>query len=255
MLPGGDQEVSYAIDALGDGPENQEKHVTFSDFVSSALTFLTRDPKQGFFLMAEAGEIDHAAHSHDAATVIQEVLDMDAGVRIAFDFYRKHPRQTLIVIASDHETGGLTFAPREPRHLARLQVQKHSMNVLSDMLKERMVSQKAILTWDETKAFLGGELGLWKSIKVSWEDEKMLRDIYEATIARRDPGSAKDLYADNSKIVSAAVDVLNRSCRIYWSGAHTSGYVPVFAIGPGSELFSRRMDNVELARMIRQAAF
>ena len=255
MLPGGDQEVSYAIDALGDGPENQEKHVTFSDFVSSALTFLTRDPKQGFFLMAEAGEIDHAAHSHDAATVIQEVLDMDAGVRIAFDFYRKHPRQTLIVIASDHETGGLTFAPREPRHLARLQVQKHSMNVLSDMLKERMVSQKAILTWDETKAFLGGELGLWKSIKVSWEDEKMLRDIYEATIARRDPGSAKDLYADNSKIVSAAVDVLNRSCRIYWSGAHTSGYVPVFAIGPGSELFSRRMDNVDVARMIRQAAF
>ena len=205
--------------------------------------------------VAEAGEIDHAAHSHDAATVIQEVLDMDAGVRIAFDFYRKHPRQTLIVIASDHETGGLTFAPREPRHLARLQVQKHSMNVLSDMLKERMVSQKAILTWDETKAFLGGELGLWKSIKVSWEDEKMLRDIYEATIARRDPGSAKDLYADNSKIVSAAVDVLNRSCRIYWSGAHTSGYVPVFAIGPGSELFSHRMDNVDVARMIRQAAF
>ena len=255
MLPGDGQEVSYAIDALGDGPENQEKHVTFSDFVSSALTFLARDPKQGFFLMAEAGEIDHAAHSHDAATVIQEVLDMDAGVRIAFDFYRKHPRQTLIVIASDHETGGLTFAPREPRHLARLQVQKHSMNVLSDMLKERMVSQKAILTWDETKAFLGGELGLWKSIKVSWEDEKMLRDIYEATIAKRDPGSAKDLYADNSKIVSAAVDVLNRSCRIYWSGAHTSGYVPVFAIGPGSELFSRRMDNVDVARMIRQAAF
>ena len=255
MVPGEGQQVSYAIDTAGDLPENRDKHVTFSDFVSSALTFLTRDPKKGFFLMAEAGEIDHAAHSHDAATVVQEVLDMDEGVRIAFDFYRKHPKQTLIVIASDHETGGLTFAPREPRHLARLRFQKHSMNVLSDMLKERMVSGQAILSWDEIRAFLGAELGLWKEVPVSWEDEKMLRDIYEATIARRDPGSAKDLYADNSQIVSAAVDVLNRSCRIYWSGAHTSGYVPVFAIGPGSELFSRRMDNVDVARMIRQAAF
>ena len=255
MLPGEGQQVTYAIDAVNDSPENKDKHVTFSDFVSSALTFLTRDPRKGFFLMAEAGEIDHAAHSHDAATVIQEVIDMDEGVRIASDFYRQHPGQTLIVIASDHETGGLTFAPREARHLARLQVQKHSMNVLSDMLKERMVSRQAIITWEETKAFLGDELGLWKEVHVSWEDEKMLRDIYEATIARRDPGSAKDLYADNSKIVSAAVGVLNRSCRISWSGSHTSGYVPVFAVGPGSELFSRRMDNVDIARAIRQAAF
>lgn len=254
MLPGEGQEVTYAIDAVNDRPENREKHVMFSDFVSSALTFLTRDPKKGFFLMAEAGEIDHAAHSHDAATVIQEVLDFDEGIRIAFDFYQKHPRQTLIVVAADHETGGLTFAPRG-QELALLRTQRHSMNVLSDMLKGRMVSQQAILTWEETKAFLSEELGLWKDVSVSWEDEKGLRDIYEATIAQRDPGSAKDLYADNSKIVSAAVEVLNRACHVKWSGAHTAGYVPVFAIGPGSELFTRRMNNADVARMIRQAAF
>lgn len=255
MVPGKGQAVTYAIDAVNDKPENKDKHVIFSDFVSSALTFLTQDEKKGFFLMAEAGEIDHAAHSHDAATVIQEVIDFDEGIKIALEFYKKHPKQTLIVVTADHETGGLTFAPHSTNDLANLRVQKHSVNVISDMLKQRMVSEKAILSWDEVRSFLREELGLWKEIRVSWEDEKMLRDIYESTIARRDPGSEKDLYADNSKIVAAAVSVLNRSCRVYWSGSHTAGYVPVFALGVGAELFSRRMDNAEIARMIRQAAY
>ncbi len=256
MLPGEGQAVTYSIDTVNDLPENRDKHVTYSDFVSSALTFLTQDSKKGFFMMAEAGEIDHACHSHDAATVIQEVIDFDEGVKIAYEFYLKHPKETLIIIAADHETGGLTIAPKRSYHLARLRFQKHSMNVLSDMLKQRMITEKAILSWEEIRSFLRKELGLWDEINVSWEDEKMLRDIYEATIAKRDPGSAKDLYADNSKIVSAAVGVLNKSCRISWSnGSHSAGYVPVFAIGPGSELFGRMMDNAEIAKMIRKAAF
>ena len=257
MIPLEGQAVTYSIDTVNDLPENRNAHLTFSDFVESALTFLMRDnPKKGFFMMAEAGEIDHACHSNDAATVIQEIIDFDEGVRIAYDFYLKHPKETLIIIAADHETGGLTISPRTPETFVPLRVQKHSMNRLSDMLKNRMVTEKSILSWDEIKAFLKKELGLWDQVQVSWDDEKMLRDIYEATIAKRDPGSAKDLYADNSKIVSAAVGVLNRACRINWgSGSHTAGYVPLFAIGPGSELFTHRTDNAEIARLIRQAAF
>lgn len=255
MLPGDGQAVTYSIDTVNDLPENRDKHVTFSDFVSSALTFLTQDSKKGFFMMAEAGEIDHACHSHDAATVIQEVIDFDEGIRIAYEFYLKHPKETLIIITADHETGGLTIAPKRPDHLARLRFQKHSMNVLSDMLKQRMVEDQSIMSWEEVRSFLSSELGLWDEVKVSWENEKMLRDIYESTIAKRDPGSAKDLYADNSKIVSAAVGVLNNSSRVYWDSSHSSGFVPVYAIGSGSELFTRRMDNAEIAKMIRKAAF
>ncbi len=257
MIPLEGQAVTYSIDTVNDLPENRNAHLTFSDFVSSALTFLMRDnPKKGFFMMAEAGEIDHACHSRDAATLVQEVIDFDEGIRLAYDFYLKHPKETLIIVAADHETGGLTFAPRMPEDLAKLRVQKHSMNRLSDRLKERMVSQKAILSWEEIKTYLSQELGLWKEVEISWEDEKMLRDIYEVTIARRDPGSAKDLYADNSKIVSAAVGVLNKACGITWSSkSHTSGYVPVFAIGAGSERFTCRMDNALLAQRIREVAF
>ena len=102
MLPGEGQAITYSIDTVNDAPEHQQDHVTFKQLVESAVTFLMKDNKKGFFLMAEGSEIDHANHSHDAATCIQEVIDFDEGIKVAYEFYKKYPRQTLIVVTADH---------------------------------------------------------------------------------------------------------------------------------------------------------
>ena len=254
MLPGEGQSITYSIDAVNDSPEHQQNHVTFKQLVESAVTFLMKDNKKGFFLMAEGSEIDHANHSHDAATCIQEVIDFDEGIKVAYEFYQKYPKQTLIVVTADHETGFLTLGPRTPEDLARLSHQKHSMNVISGMIKEKMEQRQDVLSWEETKDFLSEQLGLWTKVKMSWDDEKELRDIYESTVAKRKAGSVKDLYADNAKIVAAAIGILNRKARVYWVSGHSSGYVPVFAIGAGSQLFTHKTDNAEIGRLIMQAA-
>ncbi len=254
MLPGEGQSITYSIDAVNDSPEHQQNHVTFKQLVESAVTFLMKDNKKGFFLMAEGSEIDHANHSHDAATCIQEVIDFDEGIKVAYEFYQKYPKQTLIVVTADHETGFLTLGPRTPEDLARLSHQKHSMNVISGMIKAKMEQRQDVLSWEETKDFLSEQLGLWTQVKMSWDDEKELRDIYENTVAKRKAGSVKDLYADNAKIVAAAIGILNRKSRVYWVSGHSSGYVPVFAIGAGSQLFTHKTDNAEIGRLIMQAA-
>ncbi len=254
MLPGEGQYVSYSIDTVNDTPEHQQDHVTFKQLVESAVTFLMKDNKKGFFLMAEGSEIDHANHSHDAATCIHEVIDFDEGIKVAYEFYKKYPKQTLIVVTADHETGFLTLGPRNEKDLSLLRVQKHSMNVLSSMLKQRMEERQDVLSWDEIREFLKKELGLWDSVKMTWNDEKTLRDIYEETVAKRKAGSVKDLYADNAKIVAAAIGLLNQKARVYWVSGHSSGYVPVFAIGAGSQLFTHKTDNAEIGRLIMQAA-
>lgn len=69
--------------------------------------------RDGFFMMAEGGMIDKVAHNNDAPAMIAEVLDFDSAVRAALDFYYKHPRETLIIVTADHETGGLTLGSRE----------------------------------------------------------------------------------------------------------------------------------------------
>lgn len=93
-------ELPYAID-------RKEGDMKLADLVSSAVEFL--EGEDGFFMMAEAGRIDWAAHSNDGKGTILEVLDLAEAVEVAYQFYLKHPEQTLIVITADHETGGIAL--------------------------------------------------------------------------------------------------------------------------------------------------
>lgn len=72
--------------------------------------------------------IDWACHGNDAASYVNELIDMDKCVQIAYEFYKQHPDSTLIVISADHETGGLSLG-RGPYelHLDRLAYQKTSL--------------------------------------------------------------------------------------------------------------------------------
>ena len=50
--------------------------------------------------MVEGGKIDWACHGNDAATVFNEVKDMDDAIKVAYEFYKKHPKETLIVVTA-----------------------------------------------------------------------------------------------------------------------------------------------------------
>ncbi len=87
--------------------ERGEKDLTLPQVVEEAIEFL--DKGKGFFIMAEGGKIDWAAHSNDVAGTIFETLDMDKAIEVAYGFYLKHPEETLIVVTADHETGGVSL--------------------------------------------------------------------------------------------------------------------------------------------------
>lgn len=88
-----------------------EGALTLPQIVEAAISVLERNRK-GFFMMAEGGMIDWTAHSQDAAGTIMEVLDFDQAVEVAYAFYEKHPKETLIIITADHATGGLALGRR-----------------------------------------------------------------------------------------------------------------------------------------------
>ena len=65
----------------------------------------------------------------------------------------------------------------------------------------------------------------------------------------------KSEYAQDEPLAAEAVRVLNEIALIGWvSGGHSAGYVPVFAIGAGADLFQGRMDNIEIPARIAEAA-
>ena len=72
-----------------------------------ALDILSAD-RDGFFVLIEEEAIDEMAHENNAPLMIKSGEALDATVKVAVDFARKHPG-TLIVVQGDHETGGLTI--------------------------------------------------------------------------------------------------------------------------------------------------
>ena len=98
-----DMGCNYEID-------KKKNDTSLADFTKKATELL--DNPKGFFMMIEGGKIDWANHSNDAATAIKDVLAFDTAIKSAIDFYNKHPKETLIVVTSDHETGGFAQGSR-----------------------------------------------------------------------------------------------------------------------------------------------
>ena len=65
----------------------------------------------------------------------------------------------------------------------------------------------------------------------------------------------KSEYAQDEPIAAEAKRIIDEIALVGWtSGGHSAGYVPVFAIGAGAELFQGRIDNTEIPLRIAKAA-
>lgn len=63
-------------------------------------------PQPKFFIVIEGSQIDWAGHANDTDNTVRQTLLFDLAVREALDFAARDKR-TLVIVTSDHETGGL----------------------------------------------------------------------------------------------------------------------------------------------------
>ncbi len=79
---------------------------TFAEATLAALKVLSQDP-DGFFLMAEQGDIDWANHANDFRRMIGTMKDLHDGVQAVIDFVNQPDddigwSNTLLIVHSDH---------------------------------------------------------------------------------------------------------------------------------------------------------
>ena len=221
--------LSYAID-------RKEGDLTLRQIVRTAIPFLAARHER-FFMMVEGGMIDYACHSDDAATAFGEVWDMDEAMREAYAFYEQHPDETLIIVTADHETGGLALGNSDyTLHLDVLQNQQCS----GWMLQEMFLKDKKKPSWKEVKQLYREQLGFWDKVEITAAEERELKTLYKNTRAKES--------------ADAGIALLNKKAHIGWTTrAHTAHVVPIFAIGPGAEIFSGWHDNTEIVPLIKEA--
>ncbi|TNJ44915.1 alkaline phosphatase [Tamlana fucoidanivorans] len=73
-----------------------------------AIKFLSKD-NHPFFIMSEGSQIDWGGHQNDGDYLVSELIDFDNTIGKALDYAEKDGN-TLVVVTSDHETGGFTLS-------------------------------------------------------------------------------------------------------------------------------------------------
>jgi len=178
------------------------KRVTLEETLNYALSKFDGSP---FFILIEGGRIDHAAHAHDTYSLINEILDFDHAVKVAIDFYKRYPQETLIIVTADHSTGGLSLGDG---FLALNKLQR------SEYSYEKLISTfKQSNNYEEFQEKLG----------VTFDLEK---EFY-------DTKNSGENVTYQSTVIKSFYEALNDAVGINWGTfGHTLDYVPLFSNVP-----------------------
>ena len=82
-----------------------EPTVYLEKATTKALDVLSRNNKDGFFLMIESAIIDGYGHNNDGEGMVVEMKEFNCTLQKMIDYVNQHP-ETLLVVTADHETGG-----------------------------------------------------------------------------------------------------------------------------------------------------
>ena len=109
----------YALLELDGLPESTKRNYSLGDLTRTALNHLKNDT-DGFVLMIEGSQIDWAGHDHKSKELLEEMKDFSSAITEALSF-AKADSNTLVLITSDHETGGM-FITKGNRDASELEL-------------------------------------------------------------------------------------------------------------------------------------
>ena len=281
-----DSHLAYEIDGLaGDGLAGFRNGATPSreDFEAPSLVtmldaalavldarFAEHDNDEGFFLLVEAGRVDHAAHANDAGAVVGEICAYDRAFKRAVEYVASRD-DALVVATSDHDTGGVSVGCCDVygTDVAKLVALRRSAEFVANDVVARMLATGDVAFWsagspthnatvtDAVRAIAVASLAA-AGRDVSDESDAIgaadLSVIAAAAIEAVAAGDSATHTYEGYALQNLLGEVMNRANGVGWtSRAHTGVDVPVFAHGVGAEAFRGSHDNFRVGQMMIDA--
>jgi alkaline phosphatase len=226
---------AFAPDAMAydmDRADLAKTEPALAEMTTKAIELLSTAPagrKNGFFLFVEGSKVDWAAHANDPAGVVSDLFAFDKAVGVALDF-AKQDKNTLVVVVSDHGTGGLTIGTVEDKNysftdddsvVGPMRKVKKSAEGLDMLLQGEPVPERI-------SAVLAKEWGITDL------SEAELKAIVDGVTAKK-------------PTMPLTVGMLSKRARLGWTtGGHTGADVFLFAYGPGRP--AGLVENTEVGR-------
>jgi len=234
------KDMSFEID------RDKAREPSVYDMTRAAIKVLHDNNPRGFFAFIESENIDTASHLSDINSVIHDYREFDRAVGLAYEFYRKYPRETLILVTSDHETGGLGFT---------LALKDLSSTAFSNQVAGTVADLKKLQSIDISLQKAAQILGPQPNAEAI---EKMMREHFRGftlspefkeAIIRRQPFS-RTLFGNIT--ANALGLMIANNTQIYWqNSAHTNQPVVVAALGAGAEQFRGYYDNADFGKKLK----
>ncbi len=252
----GSMEMPYGID-------QQNSEISLAEFTAKGIELL--DNENGFFMMVEGGKIDWACHANDVKTVIDDVIEFDEAIAEALDFYKKHPNETLIVVTSDHETGGLTLGyggTHYSTYLEKLQHQKMSYDRFTKIIEEYKSSHKPQeLDPDYINGLIKENFGLGNEelgLELTDKERAQVREAFMFSMPLHKTHSLTQdqmylKYGGGEPLTSVVIELMSHKAGVSWtSHSHTALPAPVFSIGVGADQLSGYMENTDIPLLMEK---
>lgn len=226
--------------------------LTLPAMTQACLDYLVRKSPDGFFMMVEGGNIDHALHANDGGAALKEILNFDQSLALAYDFYLRHPDETLIVVTADHDTGGMAMiAPSGAKGgLGNIDFQKVSKEEFSDYCKS-ILRSRMVYRWEDMREYLADNLGFFTHIRLDEKQEESLHALFDKTFGLRNSADQQTLYASFNEFAVEVFRIFNDAAGLaFTTTSHSGNAVPVFAVGVGAERLKGFNNNVDIPRAI-----
>lgn len=97
----------YSLLEMDGLPEAANRNYSLGDLTKTAINRLKQN-ENGFVLMIEGSQIDWAGHDHKSKELLDEMNDFSTAINEVINF-AKADGNTIVVITSDHETGGMSI--------------------------------------------------------------------------------------------------------------------------------------------------
>ena len=139
-------------------------------------------------------------------------------------------------------------------NLKNMDYQRVSIEMFEMYCKDLIDSGKTV-KWNDMKSYLTKNLGLYGPIAVNKEQDEELREKFESTFVEHDSDDVETLYTTYNEFVETVFDTLDHINGIGWTTtSHAGDFVPVFAVGVGSEKFSNVNNNIDIPAKMRKIA-
>ena len=107
------------------------------------------------------------------------------------------------------------------------------------------------ICWEDAKNFLEHNFGFWENVDLTTDETNDLRNIFEKKFLHHQNTQLQTLYLNGEQLIAKSVKILNNKANVGWSSyGHSAGFVPVYAIGVGSERIQGIMDNTDFYKIL-----